>query len=250
MARAERYPTKAAWEDPHAQPPRPPAPPRAGGAGAKPRPLRLSLRPGSGLRGPRSGRRRMTQGVWTATSSRAHTRAGPGADPRPRRKTAHEDQEGAMTMTMTVAHLIVAGALVCRSAVLHVPTEGSRAPSSRARRSGAAAARWLLGGALILPIALLPAVPARAGLHQWSPSGLANVGPVHSIAVDPTNPLIVYAGTEVSGVVAAPSSRARTAARPGPSRTSTCRAASTAASPSMPRRPPRSTRREEPSTRA
>ncbi len=51
-------------------------------------------------------------------------------------------------------------------------------------------------------VALVAQGPAHAGLHQWSSGGPAVTGPVLSLAVDPTDPLVVYAGTGISGGIA------------------------------------------------
>src|SRR5262245_35307462 len=62
------------------------------------------------------------------------------------------------------------------------------------RRSVRVASVAVLGALL----ALVPA-PAPAGLPQWTSDGPEPVGPVGAIAVDPTAPLTVYAGTSKAG---------------------------------------------------
>jgi photosystem II stability/assembly factor-like uncharacterized protein len=51
-------------------------------------------------------------------------------------------------------------------------------------------------------VALQPHAPAaHAALDQWSTGGPNGVGPINAIAVDPTNPLVLYAGSGTGGAV-------------------------------------------------
>ena len=66
------------------------------------------------------------------------------------------------------------------------------------RRSGVAR----LICALAILMALLPAALTEAGLNQWTSNGPASSGPILSLAVDPSAPQVVYAGSGISGMIA------------------------------------------------
>jgi photosystem II stability/assembly factor-like uncharacterized protein len=55
--------------------------------------------------------------------------------------------------------------------------------------------RTWLGWRLAIFMAFLPMDAAEAGSNQWTTTGPADAGPVISLAVDPTAPETVYAGT-------------------------------------------------------
>jgi hypothetical protein len=65
------------------------------------------------------------------------------------------------------------------------------------RRLGVA--RLVCGIALLM--AMLLAVPVDAGQNQWTSNGPASSGPINSLAVDPSAPETVYAGSGVSGML-------------------------------------------------
>jgi photosystem II stability/assembly factor-like uncharacterized protein len=56
--------------------------------------------------------------------------------------------------------------------------------------------------ALAILLAFLPAAPADAGLNEWTTNGPASSGPILSLAVDPSAPETVYAGSGISGMLA------------------------------------------------
>ena len=56
--------------------------------------------------------------------------------------------------------------------------------------------------ALAILMAYFTAAPVDAGVNQWTTSGPATSGPINSLAVDPTAPETVYAGSGTSGAVA------------------------------------------------
>ena len=51
-----------------------------------------------------------------------------------------------------------------------------------------------------LLITSITAVPVKAGQNQWTSNGPASSGPINSLAVDPSAPLTVYAGSGISGM--------------------------------------------------
>jgi hypothetical protein len=53
---------------------------------------------------------------------------------------------------------------------------------------------------VVILVSLFPAA-ASAGLDQWTTNGPDQAGPILSLAVDPTNPAIVYAGTGHAGAL-------------------------------------------------
>jgi photosystem II stability/assembly factor-like uncharacterized protein len=70
--------------------------------------------------------------------------------------------------------------------------DGSRASETMSRSAGWGA--WL-GWRLAILMTLLRADAAEAGANQWTTTGPADAGPVISLAVDPSAPETVYAGT-------------------------------------------------------
>jgi photosystem II stability/assembly factor-like uncharacterized protein len=56
-------------------------------------------------------------------------------------------------------------------------------------------------GLLVAVVALLSHVPAQAALDQWSTGGPNGVGPINAVAVDPTDSLVLYAGSGSGGAV-------------------------------------------------
>jgi hypothetical protein len=58
--------------------------------------------------------------------------------------------------------------------------------------------------ALAILAAYFTAAPVAAGVNQWTTSGPANSGPILSLAVDPTAPETVYAGSGSSGTPPGP----------------------------------------------
>jgi hypothetical protein len=56
--------------------------------------------------------------------------------------------------------------------------------------------------ALAILMAYFNTAPVDAGLNQWTSNGPANSGPILSLAVDPTAPETVYAGSGISGAKA------------------------------------------------
>jgi photosystem II stability/assembly factor-like uncharacterized protein len=56
--------------------------------------------------------------------------------------------------------------------------------------------------ALAILMALFPVAQSNAGLDQWTSNGPANSGPINSLAVDPSAPETVYAGSGIAGMLA------------------------------------------------
>lgn len=54
---------------------------------------------------------------------------------------------------------------------------------------------------LAVLMALLTVAPVEAGQNQWTSTGPANSGPIISLAVDPSAPETVYAGSGTSGMM-------------------------------------------------
>jgi photosystem II stability/assembly factor-like uncharacterized protein len=55
--------------------------------------------------------------------------------------------------------------------------------------------------ALAVLITLFPPVPVKAGQNQWTTNGPASSGPINSLAVDPSAPQTIYAGSGISGML-------------------------------------------------